>query len=90
MRSVLESKEFILDRYRKHPDRTNAPDRMEKILWTIIAIFSLVMVLARVDTMMERHKSIKSREKITLTYEDTKNNPGRVEPISNYIAGVND
>jgi hypothetical protein len=46
-----------------------------------MAILALVMALARVDAMIEKHRPVSGPAKITLTYEDTRNNPGRVKPI---------
>jgi hypothetical protein len=89
MNSILESKEFTLDRYRRQPYHNSVLDGMERTIWTIIAILVLVMAAARLDAMIEQYDG-RDRAKIAFTHESTKNNPGPVKPISNYTAGVND
>ena len=87
---MIEGRDFIIDRYRKRPDRDNSPDGMEKVLWTIMAVLALVMAVARVDAMIEKYNYERVPERTTLTYENTKNNPGPVKPLTYNTAGVND
>jgi hypothetical protein len=87
VRSIPGSKEFVLDLYQKQSDGTNTADAFEKVLRTIMVILGLIMAAVRMDAVIERHTHMQDpRNKITLARENTKNNPGQVKPISNYIA----
>ena len=86
---ILDQKQFVVSRYRRQDDPGNGLDNVERVLMAILFSLVLFMAVAKIDENMQQCREGKTAA-AAWTLHDTTNNPGRVKPIPNYNAVVND
>jgi hypothetical protein len=88
---AFESKEFIIDRYRREKKPDDRPDGTEIAIWVMVLILVVVMTVARLDEKVEERRAGKAM--IGKTSNEKTQGPGRTAPelyLTEYHAGVND